>query len=91
MKTEIEYHKNFLKNYRKRVLHNSKLDRKFRKRLDIFIKNPNNSLLQDHRLVGEMKQYRAFSVTGDIRVVYMKLDNLILLYDIGTHPQIYGM
>lgn len=37
---EILYHKNFLKNYRKRVLPNKKLDDKFKKRLKLLLENP---------------------------------------------------
>ena len=86
---EIEFHKNFLKNYRKRVLKNRKLDIKAEERIDLFKNNPKNPLLRDHGLTGDMKEYRAFWITGDIRVVYKKVGNKVMLYDIGSHPQVY--
>lgn len=86
---EIEFHKNFLKNYRKRVLKNRKLDIKAEERIDLFKDNPKNPLLRDHSLTGDMKEYRAFWITGNIRIVYRKIGNKVMLYDIGSHPQVY--
>lgn len=86
---EIEFHKNFLKNYRKRVLKNRKLDIKAEERINLFKNNPKSPLLRDHELTGEMKEYRAFWITGNIRIVYKKVGNKIMLYDIGSHPQVY--
>ena len=86
---EIEYHKNFIKNYRKRILHNKKLDRQFERRLKLFIMDPVNPILKNHKLIGGKIEYRAFSVSGDIRVIYKKLNGRILLYDVGTHSQVY--
>lgn len=83
------YHKNFLKNYRKRIDPNKKLSSQFETRFDQFLKDSKNPALKDHKLTGEKKDRRAFSVTGDIRVVYKKFDDSILLYDIGSHNQVY--
>lgn len=83
------YHKNFLKNYRKRIDPNKKLSSQFETRFDQFLKDPKNPVLKDHQLKGEKKEYRAFSITGDVRVVYKKFDDSVLFYDIGTHNQVY--
>lgn len=85
----IHYHKNFLSSYRKRISPLHKLNKKFKERLEIFLKNPATSLLRDHALVGRKQGYRSFAVTGDIRVVYRRVQDSILLYDIGTHNQVY--
>lgn len=86
---EIYHHKKFLKNYRLRILPNPKLDSKFQERLELFVKDSSNPLLKDHQLIGDKSDYRAFSLTGDIRVVYKKSEDQILLHDIGTHNQVY--
>ncbi|MEK7497643.1 MAG: type II toxin-antitoxin system mRNA interferase toxin, RelE/StbE family [Patescibacteria group bacterium] len=86
---EIRLHKSFTKNYRKRILHDKKLDLAFEKRLTLFKQNSKNLLLKDHKLTGSMKEYRAFWITGDVRVVYKIENNLIRLYDIGSHNQVY--
>jgi len=37
-----------------------------------------------------MKGFYAFSITGDIRVIYQKIsDEEIILVDIGSHNQVY--
>ena len=85
----VHYHKNFLKHFRQRIAPQSKLIIKFNQRLVIFLNNPANPILKDHQLIGSKIEYRAFSVTGDLRVVYKKVEDGILLYDIGTHNQVY--
>lgn len=86
---EIKYHKKFQKNYKVRIAPYSKLTSQFAKRLGLFISNPNNLLLKDHGLTGEKAGYRAFSVTGDVRVVYKIVENTIWFYDVGSHNQVY--
>lgn len=85
----INYHKNFLKSYKKRILPSPSLDKKFKERLKLFIEDKSNSILKDHALKGRKSEYRAFSITGDIRAVYEKVNGGILLHDIGTHNQVY--
>ena len=86
---KIIRHRQFKKNFKARLLNNPKLVKEFKERLKLLLIDPDNPLLRDHKLIGERKEYRAFSVTGDIRVVYKKSGDNILLYDIGTHNQVY--
>ena len=86
---QIKYHKEFSKNYQKRISPNPKLVSKFQTKLKQFIDNPTSPGLKDHKLIGKLSSYRAFSVTGDIRVVYRIVNNELWLYDIGTHNQVY--
>nr|MBI5455353.1 type II toxin-antitoxin system mRNA interferase toxin, RelE/StbE family [Candidatus Levybacteria bacterium] len=86
---KIQYHREFRKSYNKRVARYPKLELQFKKQLAKLIINPNDSSLRDHKLIGKKKNFRSFSVTGDIRVVYIIVDNNIWLYDIGSHNQVY--
>jgi len=86
---QILYHKNFLKNYKKRIVSNEKLDLQFKSQLEKFLADPSDVTLKNHKLTGQMKTYWSFSVTGDVRVIYRKVADDILLYDIGTHNQVY--
>ena len=62
----------------------------FEKRYALFITDRDERVLSDHALVGELQGYRAFSITGDIRVVYQLInETTVLLLDIGTHNQVY--
>lgn len=45
--------------------------------------------LHDHALSGKLKSRRAFSVSGDIRVIYEELEEAYVFLDIGTHSQVY--
>lgn len=81
------YHKDFKKDFRN-LPKNTK--QRFGERFMIFLKNPTSLILRDHPLLGILEGKRAFSVGGDVRVIYRFLDkNTILLLRIGTHNQVY--
>lgn len=85
----LNYTQNFLKNYKKRIINNRILDKHFQQRLQLFLANEYNPLLKSHKLTGAKKNLHAFSVTGDIRVIYYKKEQTVFLMDIGTHNQVY--
>ncbi len=86
---KIKYHKEFSKYYNRRIAHNPKLVSQFQKKLTKFMQNPKDPTLRDHKLVGEKNDFRSFSITGDIRIVYKIVDDEIWLYDFGSHNQVY--
>lgn len=45
--------------------------------------------LHDHALTGKLAGKRAFSMAGDIRIIYIELEDSIVFLDIGTHNQVY--
>ena len=85
----VQFHRDFIKIYKKRVGSNKKLDTKFKERAAIFSRNPENPVLKDHSLRGKRSNCRAFSITGDIRVVYRIENNTAYFIDIGSHNQVY--
>ncbi len=86
----IEYDHNFKKHFNKRILPHSNLLEKFNHRLDLFIKDQSHPMLRDHRLIGKLNQARSFSITGDIRIIYLQIKpNHFIFLDIGTHNQVY--
>lgn len=82
--------KSFKKAYTNRIQPNKNLEKRFDQRYDLFIENPSNAILKDHLLSGKLEDYRAFSITGDIRVVYYIYEGTAYFVDIGTHNQVYG-
>jgi addiction module RelE/StbE family toxin len=84
---EIVLNPSFRKAYRKSRL---KIQQAFAKRLRLFKENLNHPLLRDHQLTGKLEGHRAFSITGDIRVVYYIHEETAYFIDIGTHNQVYG-
>jgi addiction module RelE/StbE family toxin len=85
----VAYHKNFIKNFKKRFANNHAFKEKYRQRVKIFLVDPSSPVLKDHSLVGERIRLRAFSITGDVRVVYQQWEDGIIFLDIGTHNQVY--
>lgn len=87
---KIRFHRQFKKSYKKRIASNPKLAARFKERLTLFIQNPTHPELQTHNLSGDKIHLRAFSVTGDIRVVYhQEEEDVVLFLDVGTHNQVY--
>lgn len=85
----IIYHKQFKKNLQKRIVPNPKLVKQFEQRLKLFAEGVRDYPLDDHALVGTMKGLRAFSIGGDLRVVYQETEECYELLDVGSHNQVY--
>ena len=87
---KIELHPDFNKSYKKRISNNPKLVLKTAQRIQLFQDSSNDPILKNHQLKGTKNNLRAFSIAGDIRIVYLKVsENYIILLDIGTHNQVY--
>lgn len=87
---QILLSKDFIKYYRKRIPSGSDLEQRYKDRVAIFVKDRKASVLKNHKLTGKLKGKNAFSITGDIRVVYIEESkNLIVFVDIGSHNQVY--
>lgn len=89
---EIEYDRVFKKHFRARISRHKNLKAKYEERLKLFLDNRENPILKDHKLIGKLREQRAFNITGNVRVIYKEVSkNYFVFLDIGTHPQIYGM
>jgi addiction module RelE/StbE family toxin len=86
----IEYTSDFIKNFKKRILPYKEIHKKTLKRIVLFSENINNPILHNHKLQGKKSAYFAFSITGNIRVIYKIHDNNTIVFtDIGSHNQVY--
>ena len=85
----LKHTKKFIKNFRKRIANNAKLQSQFQERSKLFLQDPQNPLLKNHKLSGARKYLNSFSVTGDIRVLYYEKEEVIYFVDIGTHNHVY--
>lgn len=86
----IKFHKRFVKHFDKRIKQNSPLLNQFNRRYKLFIEDRKSPILDNHKLSGNMEGKRAFSITGDIRVVYNIVNDTIEFLDIGSHNQVYS-
>lgn len=89
MVANVRYGRKFLKHFEKRIAQDLTRSKKFEERLQLFVSNPADPAVRDHALTGKLKGFRSFAVTGDIRVIYKVMKDGVLLYDIGTHSQVY--
>jgi addiction module RelE/StbE family toxin len=84
---QVKYSKTFLKQYSKLP---KKVQNKTDHRLLLWQKQPNNPQLRDHALDGKYQGYRSINITGDIRALYTKYGDTIVLFGfIGSHSQLY--
>ena len=60
-------------------------------RLGLFLQDATNPILRNHELKGKYKDYKSINVTGDVRALYKKNgDEIVIFAMIGTHSQLYG-
>ena len=85
----IVFDKVFVKNYKKRILPKKKLHKQYEKMVSLFMHDPFHPQLKNHKLRGKMKEYRAFFVDDDCRVIYSETRAQILFLDIGKHEDVY--
>jgi addiction module RelE/StbE family toxin len=85
---KIFFQKTFEKQYNKL---NTKMKEKVDKKVQLFREDPQNKILRNHALKGVMKNRRAISVTGDVRIIFREFDSytLVLMLDVGSHPHVY--
>lgn len=85
---QIEYSKRFIKEFEKCPV---KIKTNFKIRLEVFIDDQNHPILNNHSLIGQLKNYRSINITGDWRAIFEEIDNSQIIYfvAIGTHSQLY--
>ena len=85
----IKRDKTFEKHFKQRISPNQKLREQFKERLSMFVAGELGYPLHDHALTGKLAGKRAFSIAGDIRVIYVELEDVIVFLDVGSHNQVY--
>jgi len=56
-----------------------------------FINNPHDPILRTHALAGKWRTYNSINITGDIRAVYVMVDDETAHFvAIGSHSKLYG-
>ena len=62
-----------------------------KEKLKLFAATPNAHELNNHKLSGKLKEYRAISIDQDNRIVFQYIANdEVLLTSIGTHDEVYN-
>jgi len=84
----IQYTSTFKKQY-KRL--SQRFQSQFDERLRLFLADPTNPQLRVHPLIGKYSGYWSMNVNGDLRALYFKRGEEIVIFAlIGTHSKLYG-
>ena len=83
----VKFHKNFEKQYKK--LKKPRKD-KFQERVKLFLLDEFNPVLNNHPLKGKFSGYRSINVTGDLRAIYKKLEDVSIFVAIDSHSNLYN-
>lgn len=85
---QIKFSKKFVKIFAKIPV---KIQVSFDKRLEIFLYDPFNPILNNHQLIGKYKEFKSINITGDWRAIFkeFKNDDLAIFYLIGIHSRLY--
>ena len=83
----VSYSKNFIKQAKKLDV---EVRDKLYKNILLFSSNPLHPRLRNHSLRGKFRQYRSIDITGDVRALYIQLDDEAIFDTVGTHSQLYG-
>lgn len=79
--------KNFDKQFRKQP---QKIQKEFAKRIELFLVDLHNPILNTHKLSGKLKDLWSFNASGDIRVIFDKsFGDIVVLEAIGSHSELY--
>lgn len=84
---KITLHKDFEKQYQK--LRESEKKR-FKKRRDLFLLDEFNPILNNHSLKGKYLGFRSINITGDLRVIFTKIQDSVIFITIDSHSNLYS-
>ena len=89
----IRLSKDFEKHYKQRIAPIKNLKAVYRTRVAAFQGGERGYPINDHSLKGKLKGKRAFSIAGDIRVIYEETDEAIIFCRIspGVSPWAVGL
>lgn len=83
----VRFHKNFEKQYKK-LRDNQK--KRFKEKMEAFLKDEFNPILNNHPLKGGYKSYRSISISGDLRAIYKReAKGSAIFVTIDRHSNLY--
>lgn len=62
----------------------------FREVLELFLEDPNNIALRNHKLTGKYSGIHSIDITDDWRALYREEEERVVFVELGTHKQLYG-
>lgn len=84
---KVRFGKKFKKQYR---LLPASIRGKVDDRLRLFVLDPKHPILRLHPLKGKWTGYYSINISGDLRAIFKKNEELVIFTLVGTHSQLYG-
>jgi len=85
---ELQFTRTFKKQFKKIP---ASVQVSFTKRLELFVEDSTSPVLRVHPLQGKYAGYWSMNVTGDVRALYRKDGERVIVFAlIGTHSSLYG-
>ena len=88
---QVEFSREFLKRYKKAT---PKIKAAFDLRLELFVKNSSDLVLNNHSLKGKLLGFRSINISGDWRAIFteelVNEETVVTFHLMGTHSQLYG-
>lgn len=75
--------------FKKLVKSNPKLSDKIDKKLKLFSENPAHPSLRSHKLTGRKVEEWNISIAEDLRLIFQRVEDGILVVDLGSHEEVY--
>jgi mRNA-degrading endonuclease YafQ of YafQ-DinJ toxin-antitoxin module len=85
----LELASSFVRAYKGVVKRDSQKAKVIQDKIEQFRLNPKHPLLRVHKLGGFATETWSFSVGFDLRILFTRDDDTVLLVGIGTHNQVY--
>ncbi len=83
---EIKFHTTFKKKLKKTP---SKIQERFYERLELFVQDRFNRILNNHSVDRAYPSCRSINVSGDYRAIFEDHGETIIFINIGTHSSLY--
>lgn len=88
---KVKFSQEFYQIYKKKI--DVRIRKSVNERLEIFRKNPSDSILDNHELEDEWAGHRSIDITGDYRAIYEEIiegeDIVAYFVTLGTHEALY--
>jgi len=79
----------YISSLKKIAKHNPQLLLKIKSKTKLFKENPNTPGLKLHKLTGARHNQWSFSVTDDIRILFIYENDGVVFIKIGKHEEVY--
>ncbi len=80
---------NFSKRIEKLTKRNPRLRQKIDKKLQLLVTDSGNNSLRLHKIDGKEDSIWSISIDMKLRILFTYVENGILIFDIGTHDEVY--